>query len=136
MDASTINWLAILVASVAGFLVGGIWYGPLFGKAWMKEVGITEEDIQAAKNKMAKTYSITWVLTLIIAVNLGFFFNDPSIDGTFGAIYGFATGFGFMAMAIAVNALFEGKSLKYILINGGYWTVLVTLMGFIIGVWK
>ena len=136
MDVGTINWLAVLVASLSGFLVGGIWYGPLFGKEWMKEVGITEEDIEAAKNKMAKTYSITWILTLIIAVNFGFFFNDTSIDGTMGAIYGCATGLGFIAMAVAVNALFEGKSVKYMLINGGYWTVLSTLMGFIIGVWK
>lgn len=134
MDASTINWLAIIVASLAGFVVGGIWYGPLFGKAWMKETGTTEEDIK--QSNMAKTYGITWVLTLIIAVNLGFFFNDPSIGASEGALYGFFTGFGFIAMGIAVNALFEGKSAKYMFINGGYWTVMVTLMGLIIGAWK
>jgi len=134
MDASTINWLAIIIASLTGFVVGGIWYGPLFGKAWMNETGTTEEDIK--ESNMAKTYGITWVLTLIIAVNLGFFFNDPSIGATEGALYGFFTGFGFITMGIAVNALFEGKSIKYILINGGYWTVMVTLMGLIIGAWK
>jgi len=134
MDASTINWLAVIAASLTGFVIGGIWYGPLFGKAWMKETGTTEEDIK--ESNMAKTYGITWVLTLIIAVNLGFFFNDPSIAAAEGALYGFFTGFGFIAMGIAVNALFEGKSIKYILINGGYWTVMVTLMGLIIGAWK
>jgi len=134
MDASTINWLAVIAASLTGFVIGGIWYGPLFGKAWMKETGITEEDIK--ESNMAKTYGITWVLTLIIAVNLGFFFNDPSIAAAEGALYGFFTGFGFIAMGIAINALFEGKSIKYILINGGYWTVMVTLMGLIIGAWK
>ena len=32
----TINWLAVLVAGISAFVVGGIWYSPaLFGKAWM-----------------------------------------------------------------------------------------------------
>lgn len=131
---STINWLAVLVASFAGFVVGGIWYGPLFGKAWMAASGMTEEKIK--EGNMGKTYGLAWFFTLIISINFGFFFNDPSIDLTAGATYGFATGLGFMMMAVAINALFEQRSAKYILINGGYWVVLSTLIGLIIGAWR
>jgi hypothetical protein len=52
MDTSSIpvhvNWLAILVAALAGLAVGGIWYGPLFGKAWMRESGVTMEKVRSA----------------------------------------------------------------------------------------
>ena len=44
LDLSGLNWLAILVATVAAFVLGGLWYGPLFGKAWMAALGKTEED--------------------------------------------------------------------------------------------
>jgi hypothetical protein len=36
-----INYLAVVVATVANFIFGFIWYTPLFGKAWAKELGIT-----------------------------------------------------------------------------------------------
>ena len=45
MDISQLNWLAILVATVAAFALGGVWYGPVFGKAWQRLVGISDEDI-------------------------------------------------------------------------------------------
>ena len=39
-----INYLAVLVATVANFFFGFLWYTPLFGKAWAKELGITVTD--------------------------------------------------------------------------------------------
>jgi hypothetical protein len=40
-----LNWLAIIVAAISTFILGGLWYSPLmFVKRWMKETGITEED--------------------------------------------------------------------------------------------
>ena len=47
-----INWIAVLVAAVSAFMIGGIWYGPLFGKKWMELVGKTEEDIKDANMLM------------------------------------------------------------------------------------
>ena len=45
MDFASINWLAVLVAGISAFVVGGIWYSPgLFGKAWMKDNNFTEEN--------------------------------------------------------------------------------------------
>jgi hypothetical protein len=53
-----------------------------------------------------------------------------------GTTAGFLTGFGFSALIFAIVALFEMRSLKYILINGGYITVYFTLIGFILGAWR
>ncbi|HTS43208.1 MAG TPA: DUF1761 domain-containing protein [Puia sp.] len=129
-----VNWLAVLVAGISAFIIGGIWYSPaLLGKAWMKETGITVEQMQ--KSNKGKVYGWAFVLTLIIAVNLSMFLNSPDIHLSQGLLYGFLTGV-WIFCGIAITALFEQKSARYIFINGGYMLVALTLMGAIIGVWK
>ena len=41
----TINLTAAIVAAVASFVLGGIWYGPAFGKRWQALVGLSDEDM-------------------------------------------------------------------------------------------
>ena len=48
MDLSNINWLAVLVAALSTFILGGLWYGPLFGRTWMRASGMTEERVNGA----------------------------------------------------------------------------------------
>lgn len=135
MDGSTLNIWAVLVSALSAFLIGGLWYSPtLFGNAWMKEAGMDEESIKNAN--MGKIFGFAFIFILIMAYNLGMFLNDPSIDLTMGAFYGFLTGFGWVALALAVNSLYEHKSWKYMVINGGYWSVAFTVMGLILGAWK
>lgn len=133
MEVATINWLAVIAATLVGFAIGFIWYGPLFGKAWMGSVGMTEEDVQ--KGSMGKIFGISLILQFIMAYCLAMFFGNE-VNAQEGSFYGFLTGFGWVAMAIGVNGLFEQKSWKYIFINGGYWVVVFTLMGLILGAWK
>jgi len=52
------------------------------------------------------------------------------------ALYGFLTGFGWVTMAIGVNAMFEQRSFTYVGIVDGYWIIVFTLMGLILGAWK
>lgn len=135
MDASTLNIWAVLVSALSAFLIGGLWYSPaLFANIWMKEAGINEEQIQNAN--MPKIFGLAFLFLLIMAYCLGMFLNDPSINLTMGGFYGFLTGFGWVSLALAVNSLYERKTWKYMLINGGYWTIVFTLMGLIIGGWK
>jgi hypothetical protein len=133
MEGVTINWLAIIAASLVGFAVGFLWYGPVFGKKWMEATGLTESDIQGGN--MVKIFGFTLIFQFIMAYCLAMFFgNEVGLQE--GAIYGFLAGFGWVAMAIGVNALYERKSWKYIFINGGFWVVVYTLMGLILGAWK
>ena len=135
MDMSTVNWLAILVAGISSFVVGGIWYSPgLFGKAWMKDNNFTEESIK--KGNKGKIFGFTFIFSLLMAANLGMFLNDPTkIDLSMGAFYGFLAGI-WTFCAIAIHSLFELKPWRLILINGFYSVVSLTLMGAIIGVWR
>lgn len=134
MQSVSLNHLAVLLATVLAFVLGGLWYGPLFGKAWMRENGITPET--AREMNAAKVYGLAFLWTLIMAYNLAFFLGDTSIRTGQAVLYGFATGAGWIAMGIFVVGLFERRSAKLMAINGGYMTVALTMMGAIIGAWR
>ena len=85
---------------------------------------------------MGKIFGSAFGLTLLAAVNLAFFLADPSVHAWKGALYGFLTGFGWVLPGIGTTALFEQRGWIYILINGFYWVVSLTVMGFIMGAWK
>jgi MFS family permease len=128
-----INYLAVLAASLVGLAVGAVWYGPLFGKPWMLAVGLDPDVIRnSPKPGMRRIYTISFILNYIMAYCLAMFIGNGQSIGM-ATLYGFLTGLPWIAFAIAINALYEGKSFKYILVNGGYWTVTFTLMGLIIG---
>ncbi|NGP87953.1 DUF1761 domain-containing protein [Fodinibius halophilus] len=139
MEFSNINFWAVLAATLSTFLVGWLWYGPLFGAAWMEAVGMNKEGLQ--EENMAKIFGLAFVFEGIMALNLALFLTGSpeaaaKVTAASGAFYGFLTGFGWIFFALAVNSLYERRSWKYICINGGYWSVAFTIMGLIIGSWK
>ncbi|MGH7720027.1 MAG: DUF1761 domain-containing protein [Gemmatimonadaceae bacterium] len=128
----TVSLLATLVGTVLGFVLGALWYGPLFGKAWMEEHGFTAEKLRADFNP-AKTYGTTFVLGLIAAYVFGMFLGpDPALGFALGA--GLAAGICWVATSLATNYLFEGKSVRLMLINGGYHAIRFALIGLAFGV--
>ncbi|MEO5561965.1 MAG: DUF1761 domain-containing protein [Chitinophagaceae bacterium] len=144
MDMGTINWLAVLVAGISAFVLGGVWYSPaLFGKAWMTENKMTTDDVKAGN--AGKIYGWAFLLSLIMAANLGMFLADgpatcptgcvQKTDVVWGTTAGFLAGI-WAFCAIAIVGLFEHKTARYIFINGGYVTLALTLMGAIIGLWR
>ncbi|HEY9044399.1 MAG TPA: DUF1761 domain-containing protein [Ohtaekwangia sp.] len=129
-----LNYWSILAAAASTFLIGGIWYSPaVFGKAWMRENGFTEESMKGAN--MAKIFGLSFVLGLIAAVNLAMFMG-PEDKPEMGALWGFLAGFGWVATFIGTHYLFERRSFKLFLINAGYSIVALTVMGVIIAAWK
>jgi Protein of unknown function (DUF1761) len=130
-----INWLAVLAAAVSTFVLGGLWYSKaLFGRAWMSANNLNEADL--AKSNMAMIFGLAFVFAVIMAANLAAFLAEPKTTAAWGATAGLLAGFGWVALGIATIALFERRSWKYILINGGYMTVAFVIMGLIIGVWR
>ena len=133
MDFHSLNFLAIVAAAVSAFLIGGVWYSPvLLGGAWKKANGFTANAPQAGP----KVFLLALLLSLVMAVNLAMFLNDAKTTTAWGAMAGFLAGFGWAAMGIGIVALFERRSLSYVLINGGYLTVALTVMGVILGAWR
>ena len=136
MEQFYINHWAVLVCAIANLALGALWYSPLlFYKVWLKENNLTEEIIKQ-KFSPLKMYGLSFILSLIISYNLAFFLGDNKTDLVWGTTAGFLSGFGFSALIFSVVALFEQRSWKYILINGGYITVYFTIIGFILGAWR
>ncbi len=126
-----LNWLAVVAAALAGFVTGGLWYGPLFGKAWMKASGVTEA--QARARNPLRVYGPTVLLNLVAAFSLAMFVGGGDLQ--FGLFAGFMTGATFVATALGVTFLFEGRPLALWLIDAGYQTLNFTVMGAILGAW-
>ena len=134
MDFSHINWLAVIVAGLSAFLVGGIWYSPiLFANAWMADNKLNIDHVKTSSK--TRTFGFAFVFSIIMAINLGMFLSDAKTDVSWGATAGFLAGI-WTFSAIAIQGLFELKSWRVIFINGGYSLVSLTLMGTIIGWWR
>ena len=134
MIMSSINWIAVLVAGLSAFILGGVWYSPaLFGNAWMKENKLTVEDVK--KGNKSKIFGWSLVITLIMSVNLAMFLADQKTDIVWGTIAGLLAGVWVFA-GIAITGLFEHKTGKYIFINGFYQLIALALMGAILGLWR
>ena len=145
MEEMNINWIAMVVAAILPLVTGFIWYNPkVFGTAWMKESGMTEE--KAKSMNPGKTYGLAVVMAFLIAfalwpeVLLGGAPSDPHGTEAFmtfkhGAFHGALLGFTVAMPVLATNALFEQKSFKYVAINAGYWIVTMALMGGLINAW-
>jgi hypothetical protein len=135
MDMSTINWMAVFVAAIANFVIGGLWYSPaLPGKVWMRANGFTEESLKGGN--MGLIFGVSFICCLVMSVNLATFLNDAATDMAWGATAGFLAGFGWVAMAIIVISLFERRSGAYMFVNAGYMIVAFVVMGLIIGAWR
>jgi uncharacterized membrane protein len=129
-----LKWLAIIVAALSAFALGGIWYSPLlFVKRWMKESGITQETVR--ESSMVKIFGLSTLLALIASFFLALFLGKNA-GGAYGALSGFMAGFGWIFTFYGITYLFERKSLGHFLINSLYGVASMTLMGFIIGVWQ
>jgi hypothetical protein len=135
MHFEHINFLAILVAALSTFLLGGLWYSPiLFGKAWMRENHLTEQEVE--RFNKGRMFGWSFVLSLVMAGNLAAFLSDAKTDLLWGMLAGALAGAGWVAAASAIVGLFENKTWKYILINGGYQIVAFSVMGSILGAWR
>ena len=130
-----INWLAVLAAAMSTFVLGGLWYSPaLFGRTWMSVNKFTDADL--AKSSMAKIFGLAFVFAVVMSANLAAFLAEPKTTASWGATAGFLAGFGWVTLGIATISLFERRSAKYVLINGGYMTVSFVVMGLILGAWR
>ena len=127
------NILAVLAAAVATFVLGGLWYSPaLFGKAWQREAGVTDEQMRASNKAMI--FGLAFVLSLVAAFVFAMFLG-PRPPVNLGLSAGFAAGLCWVAASFGINYLFEQRSFKLWLINAGYHTLQFTIIGLILALW-
>ena len=136
MDPSDINWLAVFVAALASFVVGGLWYSPmLFAKPWMAAVGKTEEELAGAAGPGPDL--VAFFATAISAVVMSILADWAGAD-TFveGALLGLIVGIGLIATAYTTTYTFEGRPNNLLLINIGHDIARAVVVGAIVGGWQ
>jgi hypothetical protein len=121
------NLLAILVAALSGFLIGGIWYGPLFGKVWQREAGVSQEAMGATNP--IKLFGLTFLFSVLSAVFLGHLLASVAVSAKVTMMISVGIAIGFIIPAFGTNYLFGRKSGTLFAIDAGYWIVFYAAMG-------
>jgi hypothetical protein len=127
-----INYLAVVVAAVAGFLLGWGWYS-VFGKVWMAALGKSMEECKDQK-PTPLPFIIAGVSCLLMAYMLaglmGHLANVTVKGGMLSALF---VWIGFVLTTVATNHAFEGMKPVVTAIDVGHWLAVLVLMGAIIG---
>lgn len=134
-----VNFLAVLLSGICSMAIGFLWYSPLlFGKPWMKLMGISSENLKKAQKEMGKLYGVSFVLTLVSAYVLSHvitlsenFFEYPRLST--GMISAFWMWLGFVMPVQATDVIFGNKKWKLFGINTGYQFASLIVMGVILG---
>jgi hypothetical protein len=142
MNPVPINHLAVLACGVASMVLGSLWYGPVFGKAWIALSGFTPEKLAEAKKKsMAASYGLMFVGALLMAYVLAhslvfgnaYLKTSGPMSGAMGAFWNWL---GFIAPVTLGKVLWDGKPWKLWMLDSGYYLVLLVVMGIILTGWK
>lgn len=127
-----INYLAVLLATVAAMLVGWLWYGPLFGAKWRALAG-------DPKPRAAVVYPIAFVANAATAYVLAYVTSASSTangNGFFvpALLSALFLWLGFSAARALIVTLFEAASVKLFLINTGHNLVVALVMALVIAI--
>lgn len=128
-----VNWLAVIVAALVAFLVGGLWYSPkVFGRAGI--VSAESEFRGGPPRRLEAVFALVFVL-LCFAAGLLAAILGPNATAGLGVRVGLLVAACFVLPAFAVTYVFERRPVRDILINGGYQAIALALMGAIVGAW-
>ena len=127
-----LNWLAIVVAALAGYFPGAIWYSPIgFLKPWARELGV---DLNAKPDGVGLKVAIGLIPALVAAIVFAMI-EGPHPSLHHGLVMGAEVAVGFIASSLAIQYLYERRSLTFWLINSGYHLLQFLLMGIVLALW-
>jgi hypothetical protein len=128
-----INFLAVLIAALSSFVLGGLWYSPmLFGTAWNRAAG---DNRPPGQGHPAKVFGLSFAFALIAAAVYALLM--PPASGPLGAIsQGLLVGACIVAASFGINYQFANRSTVMWLIDGGYHTLQFGIYGLILGLWR
>lgn len=131
-----INYYALVAAAAASMAIGTLWYGPLFGKEWMRLSGLTQEGMKSMALKPWQAMLGGFVNSLILSYVL-LMFTLTWVSDLEGAWFSaFWIWLGFVATTQISGFLWEGKSFKLFLIHASYSLVTYLVMATILVMWQ
>ena len=136
-DFSQINYWAVLVAAVASFMVGGVWYGALFAKKRPEVMGFSAQEIQEMAKKQPRNFGIFFVGDLVMATVLSLFAINLEIQSAgAGIAVGFLLWLGVAAVFGASKKAAENRPLVAFAIDTSHELACLAALGAIIGAWQ
>jgi hypothetical protein len=132
LDFVGVSWIAVIAATVAGIVVGFVWYAPqVFGRRWATAAGI---ELPQPGQVQPTTYVAAIVIALVTAYVLTVLISGVGATKLVdGAIVGFLAWLGFVAPWLGSGVFFERRPTEWWLINAGQALVSLVVMGAIIG---
>ncbi|MBL4800532.1 MAG: DUF1761 domain-containing protein [Emcibacter sp.] len=132
MDIAQINLSAVLLAALAKFMVGALWYMPfLFGRAWLQDVGKKGEDLGSPLRPMM----LSAALGLLTAYTLAVIIMVAGLDFIQSLAMAGLISIGIMASMIGPQMAYENRSFRLYAIYVGQYIVEFFVMAAIIGAW-
>ena len=133
-----VNYLAIVVAALAAFALGALWYSPLlFAKQWVKAHGYSEAQLQAMQKKAPKAYGVSLACFVVLAFALAVLLNISHITAVLAGVkLGLLCWAGFAATLGLTAHVYSDKPIAAYLIDAGYQLVYFLLMALILVAWR
>jgi hypothetical protein len=135
MATGIVNIWAILIAALATFGLGAIWY-TLLSRPWMRAIGKSEEECKEGMRGPAAylPFAIALVAAFVMAWMLaGVMLHIGEVSVRGGMISGALIWLGFVITTMGVNHAFRGDRPALTLIDGGYWLAALLIQGAVIG---
>lgn len=127
-----LNWWAIIVGVVVSNVVGMLWYGPLFGKAWLRMIGKRADEIEADPMMYVKTTLASLIYMIALAVIVKAFGANTLVQGL---LVGALASIGISATSTYVYSEFEGPPTKVWFLFSDYHLVVFLIMGALFAIW-
>jgi len=133
-----INYLAVLVAAVATYALGMLWYSPVvFGKTWQASQGLTPDQAAAMQRNAGRAYAVTFVCWLLMALAVAILVHRIGVTMLIGGVKLGLVCWAGVAFPIGLSGLmFSGKRTAGFLIETGYQLVSLLGMGIILTLWR
>lgn len=134
MDFSLINHAAVLVAAIAAFAFGALYYGLLFSRQWTAAARIDPAAMKPSPTPFVVSFICELVMAWVLA-GIMFHVGQGQVSIRIGLISALFAWLGFMATTMAVNHRYEGFGWDLTLIDAGHWLGVALIMGVILGWW-
>lgn len=138
LQFSEINWLAVLVAAIATFLLGGVWYAALFAKPWQRLNGYSNDQLAAMKARRPPPvfFGTMMVCYLVIALAMALLVTSFNIAGAAnGALLGLILWF-IVAPVGATAQVASDKPMAAFAIDAAYQFIYLIMTGVILAAWR